>query len=100
MTEKYLRSLIREMIRGEFNKAVPGQKGKRFIPNIIKVSKKEINTLNDDRNGPHVRFIKQGKDSIMLISALLKVALDQSQRGRTSRETLMDQAPLLKKFNV
>ena len=45
MTEKYLRSLIREMIRGEFNKAVPGQKGKRFIPDIIKVSKKEINTL-------------------------------------------------------
>jgi len=73
MTEKYLRSLIREMIRGEFNKAVPGQKGKRFI--------------------------KQGEDSIMLISALLKVALDQSQRGRTSRETLMDQAPLLRKFN-
>jgi hypothetical protein len=99
MTEKYLRSLIREMIRGEFNKAVPGQKGKRFIPDIIKVSKEEVNKLNDDRNSPHIRFIKQGEDSIMLISALLKVALDQSQRGRTSRETLMDQAPLLRKFN-
>lgn len=101
MTRNELKSLIREMIKGQWDQAKPGKGGRRYIPKTIEVPKLLIQKLNNESNGPHIRVItnKENDEKILLISPYLKIALEESHRGRTSRDTLLYQNRLLKKFN-
>lgn len=92
---------IEEMMQGDFSNANPNKgSGRRFIPPNIDIPKDFIKSVNEEPNGPHIKLIgnPQG-EKFLLISSYLKLALEESKRGRTSRDSLMQQNKLLKRFN-
>lgn len=89
-----------EMMKGQFN-TVKATGGRRYIPDNIEIPVNKLMMLNQESNGPHIKLIgnRETGEKFLLVSTFLKIALDESQRGRTSRDTLMYQNKLLKRFN-
>lgn len=100
-TRQLIRRLIKEMIKGQWNQATPKEKGRRYIPPTLTIPRKLINELNDTTNGPHLKIItnKETDQKVIIVSALLKIALEESKRGRTSRDTEIYKNQLLKRFD-
>jgi len=100
-TRQLIRRLIKEMFKGQWDKATTKNKGRRYIPSTLDIPRNLIKELNDSTNGPHLKIVtnEETQQKVIMVSALLKIALEQSQRGRTSRDTEMYKNQLLKKFD-
>jgi hypothetical protein len=97
-----IKLLIREIFKEDNNfEDKPRKKSRRYIPPTLEVPKNLIKTLNNTSNGPHLKIINNEEtgEKVIIISALLKIALEQSQRGRTSRDTELNKNRLLKRFD-
>lgn len=100
-TRQLVRRLIKEMFNGQWDKATTKTKGRRYIPTTLDIPRNLINKLNDTTDGPHIKVItnEETKQKVIIVSSFLKIALEQSQRGRTSRDTEIYKNKLLKRFN-
>lgn len=73
--------------------------GRRYIPDFIDVPLSNIQKLNNEPNGPHIKRTKRGNEIILLVSPYLRIALEESKRGRTTRQNEIDKNALLKRFD-
>lgn len=89
--------LIKEIIKMKFKSGPSG--GRRFIPPTIEVPLSNIEKLNNEKGGPHIKRITKGNEIILLISTYLRIALEESKRGRTTRQGEIDKNQLLKRFD-
>lgn len=65
----------------------PDAISKKRIQWFLYVNPKSIKKINQEPNGPHIKVLSQEGKIKLLVSEYLKQALDQIQRGRTSRDT-------------
>jgi len=75
----------------------PEAGGKKRIQWFLYVSPDLIKKINQETNGPHIKMLSQDGKIKLLVSEYLKQALDQRQRGRTSRDTEIYKNKLLKR---
>jgi hypothetical protein len=120
--EVKLRKAIREIIDEELEEAKGGGNygmmtvntsnkgggGRRYIPNEAFMSQEAIDKFNFSNPGPnaptraeslqipHIKFLTKPSGSVMLISDFLYNAINQLERGRTSREKEMGKSELEK----
>lgn len=104
-----LRKLFEDMMKGDFGNSNRNKgMGRRYIPDTLQVPRskiEELNKLTGDPKKRHIRILQKPDatgeiaEIRLAVSPLLKIALDESKRGRTSRQTLMYQNKLLKRFN-
>ena len=120
--EVKLRKAIREIIDEELEEAKGGGNygmmtvntsnkgggGRRYIPNEAFMSQEAIDKFNFSNPGPnaptrpeslqipHIKFLAKPTGSVMLISDFLYNAINQLERGRTSREKEMGKNELEK----
>jgi hypothetical protein len=120
--ESKLRKVIREIIDEELEEAKGGGNygmmtvntsnkgggGRRYIPNEAFMSQEAIDKFNFSNPGPnaptrpeslqipHIKFLAKPTGSVMLISDFLYNAINQLERGRTSREKEMGKNELEK----
>lgn len=86
-------------INMDFSKSTGGKGGRRYIPQTFDVNLSKIQNLNQAPEGPHIKLMSKPDGSVVIgVSPFLKIALEESQRGRTSRDTEIRKRPLLKKF--
>ena len=109
-----LKTILTEMMKGQFDKAKPKTPGRRYIPDVVSFDKNKIDQLNKETGGPHIQLINAPKSSYermgigepkegislvrMLVSPLLYTAISQTQRGRSSRDLEVAKAPLLRRY--
>jgi hypothetical protein len=122
LQEVKLRKVIREIIDEELEEAKGGGNygmmtvntsnkgggGRRYIPNEAFMSQETIDKFNFSNPGPnaptrpeslqipHIKFLAKPTGSVMLISDFLYNAINQLERGRTSREKEMGKNELEK----
>ncbi len=120
--ESKLRKAIREIIDEELEEAKGGGNygmmtvntsnkgggGRRYIPNEAFMPQETIDKFNFSNPGPnaptrdeslqipHIKFLTKPSGSVMLISDFLYNAINQLERGRTSREKEMGKSELEK----
>ena len=75
----------------------PNPDAKKRIKWFIHVSPELSKKLNQEPNGPHIKMMSQGGKIVLLVSEYLKQALEDRQRGRTSRDTEIYKNKLLKR---
>lgn len=75
----------------------PNPDAKKRIQWFLYVNPESIKKINQEPNGPHIKMLSQDGKIKLLISEYLKQALDQRQRGRTSRDTEIYKNKLLKR---
>lgn len=92
-----LTSLIKEIVKMKFDSGPTG--GRRYIPDFINVPLSSIKKLNSEKEGPHIKRTRKGDEIILLISPYLRIALEESKRGRTTRQGEIDKNQLLKRFD-
>lgn len=92
-------NLIKEIIKMKFSNNPSGKGGRRYIPNTIDVPLSSIQKLNSEKGGPHIKRTKKGDEIILLISTYLRIALEESKRGRTTRQGEIEKNQLLKRFD-
>lgn len=97
MKSTKLTSLIKEIVKMKFDNSPGG--GRRYIPQFINVPLKNIQRLNSEKGGPHIKRTKKGDEIVLLISPYLRIALEESKRGRTTRQGEMEKSQLLKRFD-
>ena len=86
-------------INMDFSNPSGGKGGRRYIPKTFDVNLNKIQSLNQLSEGPHIKLMSKPDGSVVIgISPFLKIALEESQRGRTSRDTEIRKRPLLKRF--
>ena len=86
-------------INMDFSKSSGGKGGRRYIPKTFDVNLNKIQSLNQLSEGPHIKLMSKPDGSVVIgVSPFLKIALEESQRGRTSRDTEIRKRPLLKRF--
>ena len=86
-------------INMDFSRASGGKGGRRYIPKTFDVNLNKIQSLNQFPEGPHIKLMSTPDGSVVIgVSSFLKIALEESQRGRTSRDTEIRKRPLLKRF--
>lgn len=93
---KLLSTLLKE-VRMDFSKTGGGG-GRRYIPNKFEVPISKVKELNKVTNGPHIRVFRKGEKTLLGISTHLHIAMQEMQRGRTSRSGEEAKRPLLKRF--
>jgi len=86
-------------INMDFSRSSGGKGGRRYIPKTFDVNLNKIQSLNQFPEGPHIKLMSTPDGSVVIgVSPFLKIALEESQRGRTSRDTEIRKRPLLKRF--
>jgi hypothetical protein len=97
MESTKLTEIIKEIIKMKFDGGPTG--GRRYIPDFINVPLSSIKKLNSEKGGPHIKRTRKGDEIILLISSYLRIALEESKRGRTTRQGEIDKNQLLKRFD-
>jgi hypothetical protein len=85
MLKSQLKQLIKEEVRKILKENIDEQdikKSRRFVPEIITLTKDIYDKFKE-----HFKLMKGQDGHKLYISPLLKSALEQIQRGRTSRDT-------------
>jgi len=74
--------------------SMPGEKGRRFIPNVTVLSREAVDAINDrgrtrvNWNKPHIKIVKSGENIKLQVSQPLLDVISGSQRGNFAGSSL------------